>query len=206
MRANLLSRLVAAASGLVLFGVFASISANAAYVVTFEEVGPNVEAVGGGSINLAALKFFDTPTDGALVFAQGATELTGAAAATPIDVYAGISGPLSFGPGSLFGATGGSGGVVGVLGDDSELAVPTGYESGSLLSEESVYANQSLASMGLIPAVYVYKWGSGDTADSLTIVVGDVPEPSSWALLLLGFAGLGYIGNRASWKGLAIAA
>jgi PEP-CTERM motif len=75
-----------------------------------------------------------------------------------------------------------------------------------LLSEESVYANQSLASMGLIPAVYVYKWGSGDTADSLTIVVGDVPEPSSWALLLLGFAGLGYIGNRASWKGLAIAA
>ncbi len=43
-----------------------------------EEVGPNVEAVGGGSLNLAALTLFDMTSDNAFVFAQGAAELTGA--------------------------------------------------------------------------------------------------------------------------------
>jgi hypothetical protein len=74
-----------------------------------------------------------------------------------------------------------------------------------LLSDESVYANQSFKSLGLTPNVYVYQWGSGATADSLTIVIGDVPEPSTWALMLLGFAGLGYVGRHASRKG-AVAA
>jgi hypothetical protein len=84
--------------------------------------------------------------------------------------------------------------------------VPRDYASGALLSDESVYANQSFASLGLNPAVYVYEWGSGATADSLTIVVGDVPESSTWALMLLGFAGLGYVGHRASREGAVAAA
>lgn len=207
MRRNVLSRMVSAAAGVALFGALGSTTADAAYVVTFEEVGPNVEAVGGGSLNLAALQLFDMTSDNAFVFAQGAAELTGAAPLTPIDVYVGINGPLSFGPGSSsFGATSGSGGLVGVSGTDLDLTVPRGYVSGALLSDESVYANQSLASLGLTPNVYVYQWGSGATADSLTIVVGDVPEPSTWALLLLGFAGLGYVGHRASRRGLALTA
>ncbi|MBV8794205.1 MAG: hypothetical protein JO136_04650, partial [Hyphomicrobiales bacterium] len=77
MRTKLLSRMVAPVSGLLLFGAFASTTAVAAYVVTFEEVGPNVEAVGGGSLNLAALQLDDMTSDSAFVFAQGAAELTG---------------------------------------------------------------------------------------------------------------------------------
>lgn len=202
MRGNLISRIVAAVSGMALFGAFASTSANAAYVVIFQEVGPNVEAVGGGSLNLTALQLFDMTSDNAFVFGQGAAELTGPETLTPIDVYVGISGPLSLGPGSSsFGATSGSGGLVGASGTDFDLTVPRDYVSGTLLSDESLYANQSFASLGLTPAAYVYKWGSGGTADSLTVVVGDVPEPSTWALMLLGFAGLGYVGHRASRKG-----
>ena len=30
--------------------------------------------------------------------------------------------------------------------------------------------------------------------------VGSVPEPSTWAMLLLGFAGLGIVGYRVSWR------
>jgi hypothetical protein len=33
-----------------------------------------------------------------------------------------------------------------------------------------------------------------------------VPEPSTWAMMLLGFAGLGLAGYRASRKGVSIAA
>jgi hypothetical protein len=37
-------------------------------------------------------------------------------------------------------------------------------------------------------------------------VLASVPEPSTWAMMLLGFAGLGYAGYRASRKGAALAA
>jgi hypothetical protein len=206
MRTKLLSRMVAPVSGLLLFGAFASTTAVAAYVVTFEEVGPNVEAVGGGSLNLAALQLDDMTSDSAFVFAQGAAELTGSTTLTPIDVYIGISGPPSLGPGgSSFGATNGSRDLVGMTGSQ-DLTVPRGYVSGALLSDKSVYADQSFMSLGLTPNVYVYTWGSGATADSLTIVVGDVPELSTWALTLLGFAGLGYVGHRASRRGAAATA
>jgi PEP-CTERM motif len=39
-----------------------------------------------------------------------------------------------------------------------------------------------------------------------TFSAGSVPEPSTWAMMLLGFAGLGYAGYRASRKSVALAA
>jgi hypothetical protein len=48
----------------------------------------------------------------------------------------------------------------------------------------------------LTPGKYVYTWGSGPDADSLTVDIGSVPEPSTWAMMLLGFAGLAYAGYR----------
>jgi hypothetical protein len=119
--------------------------------LTFEEIGANVEAVGGGSFNLAALQLDDMTSDNAFVFAQGAAELTGPTTVTPIDVYIGITGPTSFGPGtSSFGPTSGSGDLAGLMGGQ-DLTVPRDYVSGALLSDESVYANQSFASLGLTP-------------------------------------------------------
>jgi len=38
------------------------------------------------------------------------------------------------------------------------------------------------------------------------VSVTSVPEPSTWAMMLLGFAGLGYAGYRASRKNVALAA
>jgi hypothetical protein len=46
-----------------------------------------------------------------------------------------------------------------------------------------VYSGVSLANLGLTPGTYVYSWGAGPTADSLTINVGTVPEPASLAML-----------------------
>ncbi len=41
---------------------------------------------------------------------------------------------------------------------------------------------------------------------SIEMTVASVPEPSTWAMTLLGFAGLGYAGYRTSRKAVSIAA
>jgi hypothetical protein len=37
---------------------------------------------------------------------------------------------------------------------------------------------------------------SGDGLVSITEVTSGVPEPSTWAMMMLGFAGLGYVAYR----------
>ena len=50
-------------------------------------------------------------------------------------------------------------------------------------------------------------WGANQYwAGYNNITTSGVPEPSTWALMLLGFAGLGFGGYRASRKGAAVAA
>jgi hypothetical protein len=42
----------------------------------------------------------------------------------------------------------------------------------------------------MTPGTYVYSFGSGDNVDRIFIDVGTdtIPEPSTWAMMLLGFA------------------
>jgi hypothetical protein len=62
------------------------------------------------------------------------------------------------------------------------------------------------------PGVYTWTWGAVPTTaddDSFTLDVvaaAVAPEPSTWAMMLLGFAGLGFAGFRVSRKGAAFAA
>ena len=54
-----------------------------------------------------------------------------------------------------------------------------------------------------------YNFGSGTDADTdtFTVEVGTpVPEPSTWAMMLAGFAGLGFLGWRGSRRTVAHAA
>ncbi len=84
------------------------------------------------------------------------------------------------------------------------LLLPPRYASGTAFSEFAVYSDATFASLGLIPGFYVWNWGSGAHADTLTIDViagsgaSPVPEPSTWAMMLIGFVGLGYAALRRS--------
>ena len=75
------------------------------------------------------------------------------------------------------------------------------------MSEFSVYSDATFATLGLIPGVYVWNWGSGAHADTfrIDIIAGSgaspVPEPSTWAMILAGFAGLGYAALRRKQSG-----
>lgn len=78
---------------------------------------------------------------------------------------------------------------------DIDIVVPLGYVSGSPLLDTATYAGQTLGSLGVTPGTYVWTWGTGADADSFTLIA-TVAEPSTWAMMLLGFAGLGFVGYR----------
>jgi hypothetical protein len=176
--------------------------AQAGYVVTLQQEGANVVASGSGPIDLTGLTFSLTDT---LVFgvinAIIAGVETGPTAFVSADAYNGTSGPMSFGSGGQNDASSGSGDFVGIANSTGNLLVPPGYVSDSPLSDTATYDNQTFTGLGVTPGVYEWKWGSGANQNfTLDIVAGAVPEPSTWAMVLLGFAGLGYAGYRRAWQ------
>lgn len=175
-----------------LFASFAAQSpARASYIVTFNEVGPNVVANGGGSINLTGLTAFFNFGALASVVPFVGEEVTGPAGPTPLLLsYTGASGPTSFGPGRGISANSGSGDLVGegvFIFGQRVIAVPINYQSGEPLVDSSTYLNASFDTLSLTPGTYVYTWSS----DSFTVQIGPaIPEPSSLALLGGGLLGL----------------
>lgn len=116
-----------------------------------------------------------------------------------LDLYFGISGLTAFGSGSPGPASSGSGDAFGYGSEasNSYLALPLGYSSGDPLNSSTTYTGASFASLGLTPGTYTATWGSGGTADSITLSI--VPEPSNYAGLF-GFVALGFVVCRRKRK------
>jgi MYXO-CTERM domain-containing protein len=169
----------------------------AGVIIAISEVGDNVVVDASGSVNLSALTRLG---DGA-AFAdvEGGLGQVAVGSTTPGDfnVWGIASGPATFGPGGPFTASSGSGDTFGVEGSGGfvkpVLLLPTTYVSGSGLSASDTYSNTSIAALGLTPGTYTYTWGTGATADSLTVVIGSVPEPSSLAMAATAVGMLGVL-------------
>jgi hypothetical protein len=72
---------------------------------------------------------------------------------------------------------------------DEDLLLPTDYVSGTALLSSATWYNETFGSLGLAPGSYVYSWGLGIEADSLTLNIVDpnaVPEPDTLALVCGG--------------------
>jgi PEP-CTERM motif len=166
-----------------------AVPAQAAYVINLVQNGADVVATGSGSYNLTALTDSgeDVLTGG--IF-SGFTVLTFGPGT--VKVYTGITGPANFGTGASFVARSSNTGPVGGLGGQPSVLVPVGYVSGTQLGiSTSTWNNQTLASLGAVSGTYVWTWGNGGTADSLTLNVGAVPEPATWAMMIAGFGIVG---------------
>jgi hypothetical protein len=170
----------------------------AGYIVTLEQVGSNVVATGSGAIDLTGLTFAFSGTARADMTPSEAGITTGPAADTPTDAYDGFSGPASFGGGGLtIDASSGNGDLVTIVGGGNLIGVPKAYLSGAALFGTSTYSGQTFTSLGATPGAYEWTWGNGAN-QNFTLIIGEVPEPSTWAMMLIAFVGLGYAGYRRS--------
>jgi hypothetical protein len=197
---------IASLGAAMLIGLSA-LSARAGYVVDLTQQGSDVVATGSGPIDLTGLTFFSTDNfSGPEITPNGGDDpinmdiLTGPRG-QPFDIYTGLTGPASFGSGGGAGGDSASGDFVGMTAS-TDLYVPDGYVSGSPLSDTATYDSQTFSSLGATPGTYKWTWGTGPN-QNFTLVIGAaaVPEPSTWAMMLLGFAGLGFLGLRSAAGG-----
>jgi hypothetical protein len=136
--------LLLAALALLLGGVG---QARAGFIITFSQVGADVEANGTGTLNVGGLTPGPTNVnERAFLDPSTAALMTGPATFTKTDVYEGaISGPTSFGPGSITLASSGSGDFAGIISAGDQIFVPHGYVSGAALNDTATWSGTTLA-------------------------------------------------------------
>ena len=135
-----------------------------------------------------------SPNNGRLAIGSGAEAL----------YFGEVSGPANFGSGGGTISSSNTGDPVDI--SSPFLGVPTGYVSDSPLSDTSTYLSQTFSSLGVTPGTYKWTWGSGANQNFTLVIIGTagiVPEPSTWAMMALGFAGLGFLGYRKTRSVLA---
>lgn len=144
------------------------------FTVTIKEVGLDVVWSGSGSFNLTDLTLVSNQNIGPGYAANQAIWIAGPSSI--VDQYGGASltYPTSFGSGGV-GASSSDGSAFGILPGGASgriLSVPSGYVSGTNISGSSTYTNQTIVGMGLTPGTYVWNWGSGVNADTMTMIIG----------------------------------
>jgi PEP-CTERM motif len=178
-------RVVAIAAVLALCAV----PARAGFIITIDQVGPDVVATGSGSINLTGLT-----SNGTVLSAVGVVPIFGnitfgELGPTPGADYGPLMGPSSFGPGIGSMPTSSSGNTFGVVNGDGSVRVPDGYTSGTPLSGTETFANSTISGLGLTLGTYNYTLLN----DTITVTIGVVvPEPST--LVLAGIGALAVLG------------
>jgi hypothetical protein len=167
--------------GIVLGWLLSVRPAEAGYTVTLRQVGPDVVATGSGAINLTGLTFDTSAFVNSEMRPSPATILTGPTTSSSVDLYTEPGGPTSFGSSGFFTlASSGSGDMVGIATGEElhpvSLIVPTGYVSGTFLSDSATYSGKTFATLGVTPGTYVWTWGTGAN-QNFTLEIPPTPGP-----------------------------
>ena len=95
-----------------------------------------------------------------------------------VDSYVGgLNGPTSFGSPHISVCYSGTGDMVGIAASSTievtgiVVAVPSGYVSGTALSDLAIYSGKTLATLGLTPGTYVWTWGAGGVNQNFTLKI-----------------------------------
>lgn len=153
---------------------------NAVAVITIAEVGADVVMTGSGTINTAGLGPGSGVNRGGAIAPIIGRVLLGSSSLDAVIEYD-ISGPTPLGTGGISSPDSSSGDKFGVA--SRSLTLPQSYVSGTALSGTSTFLNTSIADLGFSADSFEFTWGTGPTADSLTLNIGAVPEPSSYAIV-----------------------
>ena len=168
-------------------------TAQAGFIVSLQQVGPDVVATGSGTFDLTDLSLFlVVNTTGGHISPANALILTGSTAIASVDLYKGVSAPPNFGSGSSNATFLGSGSIVGVGMPFSTnvVTVPAGYLSGTLLTSSSTWSGATFSSLGVTPGTYIWNWGTGLHADSFTLIASVPDSGSTLGLLLVSLLAL----------------
>jgi hypothetical protein len=153
-------------------------NAPAGFTATVSQVGPNVVWSGSGSFNLTDLTFNQNiPGVSTGYNAQNAQFIIGPTSS--VSTYSGSSftvHPSSFGGIGSAAVSSTSGSVFGIVQTGGitaprEVLVPQGYVSGTVISGSATFNGTTIAGMGLTSGTYVWSWGSGAGAGSLTLII-----------------------------------
>jgi hypothetical protein len=160
-------------------------------------MGSNVLMNGSGSFNTGSLSLNGSTGNFSPVITNGTVACGSTTAANSVAYYNGAAptpllNALESPALSSVGASTGSGAGLVLQTGFPFLGLPAGYVSGASFSFSDTYNNITLSQIGLNVGTFSLSWGSGATADSLTVYSGvavPVPESSSSLLLTtLGFA------------------
>ena len=152
------------------------------YTINIYESGSNVVWLGSGTLNINDLTYSGSQLVGPgfgvsnALFGIGPSNVTA-------DLYSGttLSKPSNLGPGGGGGpyidAIGNYFGIFNI-GQELCVVVPSGYTSGTYISQSTTYTGQTLSTLGLTVGTYTYTWGTGGNSQTVNVLVGTSPGPT----------------------------
>lgn len=182
--------------------VLAAGVANASVIIDITQSGGDVDVTATGSLNLRGATFDHPQAYSTGIIPGGSNWYIALGTTAGMDWYRLTSVNLPYGTSTNFDTSGLTSGdafsIWGFAGGTPLVGVPTGYTSGSPISSSMVLAGETIAGLTLIPGTYTFTIPN----DTITLEIGgsssSVPEPSTWPMLLTGFAALGLVGYRRS--------
>ena len=184
--------------------VVASAPAKSMVLIDVTQSGGGVDVTAAGNLDLTGATFDHEQAYSTGIIPGGANWYIALGTTPGMDWYQLTSVSLPYGTSGTYYTSGVTSGdafsIWGFNGGAPLVGVSSGYTSGSAISASMTLAGETIAGMTLIPGTYLFTLPN----DTITLNISAVPEPSTWVMLALGLAGLGFARHRASHKGVAV--
>lgn len=183
--------------------LFASDSAKAMVTIDITQSGGGVEVSASGSLDLTGATFDHAQPYSTGIIPGGGNWYIALGVTPGMDWYQLTSVTLPYGADGTYFTSGLTSGdafsIWGFAGGAPLVGVATGYTSGSAISASMTLAGETIAGMTLMPGTYTFTVPN----DTVVLHIAEVPEASTWTMLALGLAGVGFARRRASRRAAA---